>query len=613
MGRIILWPARRCGARKGGPSVRASPSSRVLTLSGLVFVLTGAAASAQPPAPCAEGGAVGEPCRSTGGIGVRLEKVASGIAVLAVFEGQSAHAAGLQAGDVIVRVAGVDVASQSLGEAVSRITGPAGTSVRIEVVRGGGRLVFDVTRRAVDLGTAGIVCVEGECVHGEGVQRDAQGVVRRGTFSGGFLNGSGRMEWPDGRVIEGTFKAGVLSGQGRLAQPDGTVFTGSFVGGMRHGTVRTTHPDGAWTEDRWAEDRLAEALRYGGPGFTCERGDCFDGQGSVLWANGDSWEGAFRNGAMAGVGVHRTKEGRRCELTFTSDVDQRGRCTWPDGGRYEGTLRGVVLHGSGTYTAPDGRVYRGEFRDGARHGRGTFRWPEGIVRDALWDDGQTTGAFTQTWPDGRRYAGTLDWGVTTWPDGRRYEGKHSEGVAPEEASTGGRSPQDRAPTGTQAPAASSGPVVAPALPPRGGLPRGREVAGELPPPSPGRAPDKKNWAYFAALMRGTGLKVDFPQTDIQRASRGKAATVYTLATGSYDQCATRGMWILAVFVAEGPVPRAQSVAVICEGGLTAEVRYDGASGSLRMYRGEPLVAEFPWRPGPEFDRAVAAWWGWFSP
>lgn len=114
-------------------------------------------------------------------------------------------------------------------------------------------------------------------------------------------------------------------------------------------------------------------------------------------------------------------------------------------------------------------------------------------------------------------------------------------------------------------------------------------------------------------MRGTGLKVDLPQADIQRASRGKAATVYTLATGSYDQCATRGMWILAVFVAEGPVPRAQSVAVICEGGLTAEVRYDGASGSLRMYRGEPLVAELPWRPGPEFDRAVAAWWGWFSP
>ena len=66
----------------------------------------------------------------------------------AVFEGQSAHAAGLQAGDIIVRVAGVDVASQSLGEAVSRITGPAGTSVRIEVVRGGGRRVFDVTRRA---------------------------------------------------------------------------------------------------------------------------------------------------------------------------------------------------------------------------------------------------------------------------------------------------------------------------------------------------------------------------------------------------------------------------------------------------------------------------------
>lgn len=172
------------------------------------------------------------------------------------------------------------------------------------------------------------------------------------------------MEWPDGRVIEGTFTGGVLSGQGRFAQPDGTVFTGYFVGGMRHGTVRTTHPDGAWTEDRWVEDRLAEPLRYGGPGFTCERGDCFDGQGSVLWANGDAWEGEFRKGAMAGV---------------------------------------------------------------------------------------------------------------------------------------------------------------------------------------------------------------------------------------------------------GPVPRAQSVAVICEGGLTSEVRYDGASGALRMYRGESLVAEFAWRPGPEFDRAVAAWWGWFSP
>jgi carboxyl-terminal processing protease len=67
------------------------------------------------------------------GIGAEVEMKNGEVVVVAPVDGSPAQAAGLSAGDVIVRVGGKSVGGLSLREVVSRIRGPAGTALTLTV------------------------------------------------------------------------------------------------------------------------------------------------------------------------------------------------------------------------------------------------------------------------------------------------------------------------------------------------------------------------------------------------------------------------------------------------------------------------------------------------
>jgi hypothetical protein len=77
-----------------------------------------------------------------------------------------------------------------------------------------------------------------------------------------------------------------------------------------------------------------------------------DGMGVKEWANGQKYEGGWKQGLMHGVGV----------------------MTFPDGGRYEGQFFDDIECGFGvrTYAIEDGRrisdKYEGDWKDGKKHG-----------------------------------------------------------------------------------------------------------------------------------------------------------------------------------------------------------------------------------------------------
>lgn len=85
------------------------------------------------------------------GVGMSLDFRGGQVAVSSVFEGSPAEAAGLRAGDRVEAVDGAPVAGRPQQEVLSRIMGPAGTVVRIAVVRGAEPLVFLVRRRSIQL------------------------------------------------------------------------------------------------------------------------------------------------------------------------------------------------------------------------------------------------------------------------------------------------------------------------------------------------------------------------------------------------------------------------------------------------------------------------------
>lgn len=83
------------------------------------------------------------------GIGIHMEMVPEGVAVLSVVSGSPAEEAGLKSGDVIVQADGESMAGLTSEEAVNKLRGPEGSTVRLRVNRGEEILDLKATRAEV--------------------------------------------------------------------------------------------------------------------------------------------------------------------------------------------------------------------------------------------------------------------------------------------------------------------------------------------------------------------------------------------------------------------------------------------------------------------------------
>ena len=84
----------------------------------------------------------------------------------------------------------------------------------------------------------------------------------------------------------------------------------------------------------------------------CTNGNCFDGNGTYLFENGDQYNGQWKKGIMQGYGVYEFANG---------DV-------------YKGAFKKGLMEGRGTYTYSNGDKYIGDWKLGKMNGRGHFHW-----------------------------------------------------------------------------------------------------------------------------------------------------------------------------------------------------------------------------------------------
>jgi carboxyl-terminal processing protease len=90
------------------------------------------------------------------GVGITVSvREDGGIDVLKAEENSPAYEAGIRPGDVIVAVAGQDIAAMDINAVTDLIQGDAGTTVEITVLRQEEKLSFTVTRAVIDLVVAG--------------------------------------------------------------------------------------------------------------------------------------------------------------------------------------------------------------------------------------------------------------------------------------------------------------------------------------------------------------------------------------------------------------------------------------------------------------------------
>ena len=79
------------------------------------------------------------------GIGVEVHLKDGHIVVIAPIQGSPAQKAGMQPGDIILKVDGVNVAGMTLDQVIERITGPAGSQVTLTIMSQGSDRTRDIT------------------------------------------------------------------------------------------------------------------------------------------------------------------------------------------------------------------------------------------------------------------------------------------------------------------------------------------------------------------------------------------------------------------------------------------------------------------------------------
>lgn len=84
-----------------------------------------------------------------GGIGVEVSTRSDNITIISVLAGDPAEASGIKAGDIVTAINGQSIVGETLDQAVLKLRGDVGTTVKITVLRAGTSMDFSVTRAII--------------------------------------------------------------------------------------------------------------------------------------------------------------------------------------------------------------------------------------------------------------------------------------------------------------------------------------------------------------------------------------------------------------------------------------------------------------------------------
>lgn len=158
----------------------------------------------------------------------------------------------------------------------------------------------------------------------------------------------------------------------------------------------------------------------------CIYGDCTDGYGKYIWANGDEYVGNWKNGEKEGEGTYIFATGSKYTGEFKNGKRYgKGTYIWSDGEKHTGQWMNDKQYGEGSYYRKDGSVLTGVWKEGKYQGK------IGEVTGCIFGDCDN-GFGTYVWNTGEKYTG--QWinsrrkgqGTNYFASGERYEGEWSD-------------------------------------------------------------------------------------------------------------------------------------------------------------------------------------------
>jgi hypothetical protein len=158
------------------------------------------------------------------------------------------------------------------------------------------------------------------------------------------------------------------------------------------------------------------------------------GKGTTANADGDRYEGEFKDGSFHGIGHLKTSRNIEYTGEFANGLFAKGVVQFADGSVYEGTMVNSKYDGYGILRGSDNSYYEGEYKAGRKHGFGSQRWPNGDTYEGQYENGVESGKGKYVFAsEGRVYQGNFvngkfnGYGVMTWENGYRYEGQFVNG------------------------------------------------------------------------------------------------------------------------------------------------------------------------------------------
>jgi len=176
----------------------------------------------------------------------------------------------------------------------------------------------------------------------------------------------------------------------------------------------------------------------------CISGDCYNGFGTYVWANGNSYSGYWRDGQMSGQGTFCQKEGivtkgkwvfdelLKVDTTydfiqfagkFTGLLKENkksgiGKLYLSDGSIIEGKWENDQIVGKAKITYLNGNVYEGEIKDSIASGKGKTKYINGATYEGAYENGMPNGngKYFRMIKD-MKYASEQEWYEGNWKDG----------------------------------------------------------------------------------------------------------------------------------------------------------------------------------------------------
>jgi hypothetical protein len=101
-----------------------------------------------------------------------------------------------------------------------------------------------------------------------------------------------------------------------------------------------------------------------------------NGSGKYWYANGDRYEGEWKNDSKHGYG--------KISNFLKISTDILGTYKWRDGREYEGHFSNNLREGYGNFYFPNGVKFSGEWKEDLREGRGVLTNVNGVTLTGTW-------------------------------------------------------------------------------------------------------------------------------------------------------------------------------------------------------------------------------------